>query len=329
MNIGCVHDQQPSRLYSTCLSYLCNNLNLVCDLTHFESQIPTSKVNNTLAKKFTHLKKLEFKDKLIKFNHIISEDLLERFCDLDKLNDTTISLFTSSQTCLKKFHVRNAFLSKDVLKFILKQHQITELAINNIQIESLNNSHAISSFSLSTINTTSSITINDLIDGLNEWSLENLKYLNVAKNNSLFGTVLINLDKLSSLFRLNVSYTCFNNHSLDIVCQDLKNLEFLDISGTRVNDLSPLLHLKDKLKYLYLYNMRASLTDDLIQVVSNLNKLQHLDLSCDLSTKIFADMTLSVFDVNLLLDQLSSALLVDLKYLDISGKISIQQESLL
>ena len=129
-------------------------------------------------------------------------------------------------------------------------------------------------------------------------------------------------DEYNSFAKLNVSYTCLNNQSLDTMAQDLvnPNLKYLDVSVTNVNDFSRLLRLKDKLKHLFMYNMRTHLNDDIIPMVCQLHKLQSLDLSCDLSSKIFADTILSVFDVNLLLDELCKANLKDLRYLDVSGK---------
>jgi hypothetical protein len=53
-----------------------------------------------------------------------------------------------------------------------------------------------------------------------------------------------------------------------------------------------------------------------------------LDLSCDVSTKLFSDNNLSLFDVNSLLEKLTENKLADLKYLDISGKIEIKQQYL-
>lgn len=354
----------PSGLYSDCLNYLCNNLDLVCHLKTYEfiSSSQTAKssafhqqllINSDSSKKSTpntstfYIKKYEFKDKNIKFNHIISEDLLNRLCELGKLNDSTLALFTNTQTCLKSVHIKNATLSKESIKLLLKQHQITELVINNIQLSSglfadcepnnnsnlanLNSQHnsALVSQQVQLASSATSICINDLIEGLNEWSLEHLKLLNVARNSTLFGSIIINLKQLSNLTKLNVSFTCFNNCSLDIIAQDLHNLEYLDVSATRVSDLNPLLCLKHKLKHLYMYNMRSALNDDIVQVICKLGSLQSLDLSCDVSTKIFADMNLSIFDANLLLDELSQARLNDLKYLDISGKASIKQDSLM
>ena len=329
-----------SRLYIKCLNYLCNNLDQFCDLKqHQPCQSQNEPKNPTKPNKnnehFTNSKQyLEFKDKFIKFNHIIAEDLLERLSDLGKLNDLTISLFNNRQTCLKKVWIKNVVLSKEAIKFLLKQHQLSEILINNLNVKEhdLNgnalNSHNNGQNNGTNNNSSSSININDLIDGLNEWSLQNLKSLNVSRNSSLFTSILINFRQLQSLNKLNVSFTCFNNHSLDIITQDLNGLEYLDISGTRVSDLAPLLRLKDKLKYLYMYNMRAALNNDIVDVVCCLRRIQHLDLSCDVSTKIFADMTFSLFDVNLLLNELTKAKLSDLKYLDISGKIEIDNQSL-
>jgi len=175
------------------------------------------------------------------------------------------------------------------------------------------------------------MTITELVDGLNDWSFENLKSLNVARNNDFFylGSTLTNFKRFKHLKTLNVSNTSFSNQSLDIITEYLANLETLDMSVTRVNDLSPLLRLKDNIKQLSVYNMRNSINDDIIEIVCSLNKLQWLDLSCDVSTKIFADSTLSIFDVNLLLDEMCNVNLRDLIYLDISGKTPIKQDSIM
>jgi hypothetical protein len=358
----------PSRLYVSCLNYICNNLDLICVVNN--SAPPPLQ---PLTKPTVVFKQFEFRDKSVKFNHAISEDFLERLCQLGKLNDSTIQLFINNQTCLKKFNIRNVCLSKELIKLVLKQHKINELCINNVQFISANisehtatqpndeySSYLInaSNFSLNN-NVTGNVAvtsqaataaaavtsgvlannnsnqghtgicINDLTESLNEWSQVYLKSLNVSRNATLFGSILINLNKLKNLAKLNVSYTCFNNHSLDIITQDLGNLEFLDISGTKVNNLNSLARLRDKLKCLYMYNMRASIGDDIVPVVCRLRRLANLDLSCDVSNKIFQDMSLSLFDVNYLLDELATAMLADLKYLDISGKVSIKQESLL
>ena len=40
------------------------------------------------------------------------------------------------QTCFKNVRIKNAYISKESVKLLLKQHQINELLINNIQINS-------------------------------------------------------------------------------------------------------------------------------------------------------------------------------------------------
>lgn len=331
----------PFRLYTTCLNYICNNLNLVTiNLSHKQHVHHHHHLHHYHK---SHAQ-LEFCDPSIRFNHVISEDLLEKLVQLGKLDDSTLSLFVNDQTCLRKLHIRNVNLSRDLVRAVLKRHKINELCINNVQfvtypnIESAHHQDDYANYLVNiqqpiqnthNISSNCSISINDLTEGLNDWSRENLKYLNVARNATLFGSILINLDKLKSLSKLNVSYTCFNNHSLDIITQDLHNLEYLDLSGTKVNNLTPVSRLKDKLRYLYMYNMRASIGDDIVASVTCLVRLVYLDLSCDVSNKIFADMSLSLFDANLLLDELASSMLSDFKYLDISGKVGIRQESLM
>ena len=129
------------------------------------------------------------------------------------------------------------------------------------------------------------------------------------------------------MVKLNVSLTAFNNHSLDIVTQELSCLQSLNMSCTRVGEFAPLTRLKHQLKSLYMYNMRAPLNDDIIPIVCCLTKLEHLDISCDVSTQIFGCI-LSMFDVNLFLEELCKAKLDELKHLDISGKTQTKIESL-
>ena len=306
-----------SSLYTKCLHFVCHHLDILCENA-------SNKTIGQQQAKAAKQQKCQFKDKISNFNHIISQDLLEKLNDLGKLNDKTIHLFGNSQTCLKKFKIKNVSLSKESIKMILKQHQLNEIIFNNVSFEPESSSTS------SSITSSSVMTMTELVDALNEWSFENLKSLNVARNNDFFyiGATLTNFKKFKHLKALNVSNTSFSNQSLDIVTEYLVKLETLDMSVTRVNDLSSLLRIKDSLKQLIMYNMRNSLNDDIIEIICGLEKLQNLDLSCDVSTKIFAESTLSLFDINLFLDQISNAKLKHLIYLDISGKIPIREETI-
>jgi Zyg-11 family protein len=71
--------------------------------------------------------------------------------------------------------------------------------------------------------------------------------------------VVVALSKLRSLQSLNVSWTEFNRHGLEIVAEDLPQLESLDISCTRVDDISPLRKCRDRLRSLAMYNLKVSI----------------------------------------------------------------------
>lgn len=69
---------------------------------------------------------------------------------------------------------------------------------------------------------------------------------------------MVALSKLRALQTLNVSNTDFNHHGLEIVASDLPQLEHLDISNTRVNDITPLKKCRLRLKTLAMYNLKVS-----------------------------------------------------------------------
>lgn len=86
---------------------------------------------------------------------------------------------------------------------------------------------------------------------------------------------------------MNVSGTEFNKHGLEIVVEDLPLLENLDISCTRVDDITPLRKCKDRLKTLTMYNIKISGCGSLIPVLLELNELRNLDISDEKDTYAF------------------------------------------
>lgn len=68
---------------------------------------------------------------------------------------------------------------------------------------------------------------------------------------------MVALSKLHCLQYLNVSCTEFNTHGLGIVCEDLPQLEALDISNTSVDDISSLRKCKNRLKSLAMCNLKV------------------------------------------------------------------------
>lgn len=58
---------------------------------------------------------------------------------------------------------------------------------------------------------------------------------------------MVKLTSFKNLRSLNVAYTELNQRSLQLICEDLTLLEKIDISGTVVQDLTPLLLLEEQL----------------------------------------------------------------------------------
>lgn len=58
---------------------------------------------------------------------------------------------------------------------------------------------------------------------------------------------MVKLTNLKNVRSLNVAYTELNQTMFELICDDLKLLEQLDISGTKIIDLRPLTQLSSKL----------------------------------------------------------------------------------
>ncbi|XP_025074862.1 protein zyg-11 homolog B-like isoform X1 [Pogonomyrmex barbatus] len=192
----------------------------------------------------------------------VSEQLLSNLCEKKTLSDLTITLFDSKTTRLRHVRLKDASTLSAKGLSVLKQHKIVDLIVNGLKI-----------------------TVNDLISCLGDWSIQNLRSLSVAKGSFMdFSRLqrmvdIATLNKLKALHTLNVSGTEFNKHGLDIVVEDLPLLESLDISCTRVDDITPLKKCKDRLKTLNMYNLKISGCGNLIPVLLELNELRHLDIS--------------------------------------------------
>lgn len=125
------------------------------------------------------------------------------------------------------------------------------------------------------------------------------------------------MSKLRALQILNVSGTEFNKHGLEIVVEDLPLLESLDISCTRVDDISPLRKCKDRLKALTMYNLKISGCGNMISVLLELNELRNLDISDERDLyvfEVFAPVRSKITDLLKATDCMPH-----LKSLDVSG----------
>jgi Zyg-11 family protein len=95
------------------------------------------------------------------------------------------------------------------------------------------------------------------------------------------------LSQLRSLQILNISGTDINKLGLEMVLDDLPLLESLDISCTRIDDISPLRKCKHRLKALSLYNLKVSRCGNMISVLLELNELRNLDISDERDLYVF------------------------------------------
>lgn len=91
------------------------------------------------------------------------------------------------------------------------------------------------------------------LECLNEWTTANIAHVNFSKCTFLAPScfsLIVRICDLKNLRSLNLSYTELNQNCFEMICEDLKFLERLDISGCLVLDLKPLLKTTLKLVYL-------------------------------------------------------------------------------
>ncbi|XP_035739277.1 protein zyg-11 homolog B-like [Vespa mandarinia] len=284
--------ESPRSLQEVCIDFICDNVLALCEVhpgdtgehsngsfsptacdqvscTLSDSSSETTTTIRTLSNDVSPslATRLSFKYPDAFLPTEISEQLLSSLCEKKTLSDLTITLFDSKSTRLRHVKLKDAStLSAKGLK-VLKQHKVVDLVVNGLKV-----------------------TVNDLISCLGDWSLQNLRSLSVAKGSFMDCSrycVVVTLSKLRALHTLNVSGTEFNKHGLEIVVEDLPLLENLDISCTRVDDITPLRKCKDRLKTLTMYNIKISGCGSLIPVLLELNELRNLDISDEKDTYAF------------------------------------------
>ncbi|BFY99650.1 hypothetical protein BsWGS_02689 [Bradybaena similaris] len=279
----------PVSLQNYCVDFICENLTALCEV----QPAPTADSKQS---------KMIFKDPDSCFHANLSDQLLSTLSEKGKLNDETLSLFDPNVTALRHVSIHSAPVTSRGLR-ILKGHRISQLEVTGIK----------------------DVTVNDIIGCLGEWTLSNLRILNVSKNTFLNNSkfcVVVSLSKLRNLHTLNVSFTEFNRHGLEIIAEDLPCLEVLDISCTEINDISPLRKCKNRLKSLSMYNLQLHRNSDPIGVVSELVHLVHLDVSNDATREsIITSVATERFQVPEYLSK--SDINPSLVSLDVSGGLDV------
>ena len=279
--------ESPGSLQHVCLDYICENIDALC-----ETQTNPADGQEIMVYRLDD----------IVFHTNLSDMLLEYISNRNNLTDKTMTLFSAAHANLKHVHIKDAPLTKRGLR-MLRPHKILDLDAIGLK----------------------EVTVNDLIGCLGEWTLRNLRMLNVC--NSTFGissssvAVVVSLAKLKNLQALNVSNTELTNYGLDIIAEDLQCLESLDISNNPISDLKSLRKCKSRLKSLCMYNLRSPHTEFIVPILCDLIELRHLDVSDDFSVQPFIQFhptKVSVIDL-----LVKRSCLPKLVSLDISGKEGI------
>lgn len=144
----------PTSLQDICIDCVANNIGQFCKTV----QQPKQHVNYSNIKSTGLQSQLVFKDPDAYLYSEIAEQLLTALCDRGKLSDLNITLFDAKSTRLKKVKLQNANLLTRLGLRVLKGHFITELEATGLRVP-----------------------VNDLILCLGDWTLQNLRSLNVSK----------------------------------------------------------------------------------------------------------------------------------------------------
>ncbi|KAG7316712.1 hypothetical protein KOW79_020253 [Hemibagrus wyckioides] len=203
---------------------------------------------------------------LVVFPQELADQLLRKMATQGLLNDSTVGIFRNSrQLRLRRACIRTARISAEAFERALCLHRLLELDASRVNAD---------------------LTITDILRCLSgskeaRESLQRL-VLNGLSMSSLEESSGRCFSSLQGLRSLSVSNVDFYDSGLVDVCS-LPRLESLDISNTSVTNLTPLLKCKDRLRYLTMHQLKRleMSSKQLLHVLSQLEGLQHLDISDD------------------------------------------------
>ncbi|KAK3516519.1 hypothetical protein QTP70_019897, partial [Hemibagrus guttatus] len=203
---------------------------------------------------------------LVVFPQELADQLLCKMATEGLLNDSTVGIFRNSrQLRLRRACIRTARISAEAFERALCLHRLLELDASRVNAD---------------------LTITDILRCLSgsKEARENLQrlVLNGLSMSSLEESSGHCFNSLQGLRSLSVSNVDFYDSGLVDVCS-LPRLESLDISNTSVTNLTPLLKCKDRLRYLTMHQLKRleMSSKQLLHVLSQLEGLQHLDISDD------------------------------------------------
>nr|XP_023021052.1 protein zyg-11 homolog B-like [Leptinotarsa decemlineata] len=277
--------ESPCTLEDICLETVCDNILSYIEPLGTRDGWWESHRSSDSDSFDEEIKKFRFKDPEIFLIEEISEKLLKKFVEKRILCDSILNIF----------RIRNSTLSKIGLH-ILNQHKLVTLECVAIK----------------------KISIGDILDCLNPWSLSQIRNVNFTKCtfiDELRFTYMIKITNLKNLRNLNLAYTELNQTIFKIICEDLIHLETINISGTQVTDLRPLILLSSKLKSLSICDLFSA--EHIASTLEQLQLLRYLDISFfndKIEGQIYAHSGKPI--VTLLGD---SQILTELESLDVSG----------
>ncbi|XP_076873313.1 protein zyg-11 homolog [Brachyhypopomus gauderio] len=200
------------------------------------------------------------------FPQELADQLLCKMATEGLLNDSTVGIFRSCQQLrLRRACIRTARISSEAFQRAVCPHRLLELDASRVNAD---------------------LTIPDILRGLSgskalREGLQRL-VLNGLTMSSLEEPSRRCFGSLRGLRALSISSVDFYDAGLADVCS-LPRLESLDISNTSVTNLTPVLGLRTTLRYLTMHQLKRleMSTTQLLAVLSQLEGLQHLDISDD------------------------------------------------
>ncbi len=165
---------------------------------------------------------------------------------------------------MRRAYIRSSQLSAEAFRLSLCPHKLQEL----------NASHIHSDLTISDV--LHNLTSNKLCrQGLQTLLMDGLRLYGEASLQASFSM-------LRGLKKLSLAWTDLDDGGLEDICA-MPMLESLDVSGTNITDLTPLLNCQPRLTSLTAHGLQKlnMPTSSFILVLSKLRSLRHLDISND------------------------------------------------
>ncbi|MBN3275918.1 ZY11B protein, partial [Polyodon spathula] len=273
-------EASPASLTDLCLSFLSSNLDQFC----WERPDGSLSLRETVV-----------------FPQELADQLLRKMAMEGVLNDSTAGIFRSCQYLrLRRACICKARISAEAFNKAFCQHRLLELDASGVNAD---------------------VAITDIIQGLssNKWNQESLQRLVLnGLTLSLEDPYERCFSRLAGLRALAIANVDFYTEDLSEVCS-LPRLESLDISNTCVTDLAPLLSCRERLRSLTMHHLKClkMSTSQLLDVLSQLAGLQHLDISDD--KQFTSDIARHLLEQPGILPQLCS--------LDVSGRKQVTDKA--